>query len=68
MFVFTSKRAEWISLSGIEKPTEITVYSMSGTKAGAYTVLSGGRIDVSRLPAGLYLVSTPHGVSKLIKK
>ena len=66
--VYPNPAAEWISLSGIEKPTEITVYSMGGTKAGAYTVLPGGRTDVSRLPAGLYLVSTPHGVSKLIKK
>ena len=66
--VYPNPATEWISLSGIEKPTEITVYSMGGTKAAAYTVLPGGRTDVSRLPAGLYLVSTPHGVSKLIKK
>ncbi|MDE6612510.1 MAG: T9SS type A sorting domain-containing protein, partial [Muribaculaceae bacterium] len=54
---------------GNTEPIAISLYSAAGALLFADTVAPGEAVDVSRLPAGLYLVALPDGTTlKLIKK
>lgn len=57
-----------ISLLGLgEGETNVSVYSVSGATVLSLRSYTGGDIDVSNLPAGLYIVKTAGHSAKFIK-
>ncbi|MDR2841395.1 MAG: T9SS type A sorting domain-containing protein [Paludibacter sp.] len=51
----------------VENGTAISVYSVSGSKV-IDSIVSNGKVNVSNLAAGVYVVSTPAGKAKFVKK
>ena len=66
--VYPNPASEWIKVSGISGNTTASIISAAGTEVGCYELTEGGKIDVSHLPAGMYIVKLPAGEAKLIKR
>lgn len=66
--VYPNPASEWIRVSGLNGSSSVSIVSAAGTEVGTYVVSDGGKIDVSHLPFGMYIVKLPAGETKLIKK
>lgn len=51
-----------------ETVQKVTLYSLTGTVLGEYSVGKNQGIDVSFLPAGVYVLATKKGASKFLKQ
>ena len=66
--IYPNPATESITLSGIEPGTEVNIYDMTGRRVMNFKASEGTTIDISHLASGTYMVATPTGNTKFVKK
>lgn len=66
--VFPSPAEDFVALSGFGENASVEVFSTSGKSVIRLKNYAGGRIDVSSLPAGVYIVKSNSKSAKFFKK
>ena len=60
---------DYVYVQGIgQQPQTVTIYSVAGVKLHEQTAADGSRIDLSRLPEGVYVMRCGDKVAKIIKQ
>ena len=60
---------DYVYLKGIgQQPQTVTLYSLAGVKLHEQVASDGSRIDLSRLPEGVYVMRCGDKVAKIIKQ
>ena len=60
---------DYVYVQGIgQQPQTVTIYSIAGVKLHEQTAADGSRIDLSRLPEGVYVMRCGDRVAKIIKQ
>ena len=60
---------DYVYVQGIgQQPQTVTIYSVAGVKLHEQTASDGSRIDLSRLPEGIYVMRCGDKVAKIIKQ
>jgi hypothetical protein len=59
---------DMVQLTGLDKGSHISIYSITGAKASSHTY-DGSSLNLSHLNAGVYFLQTPgFAAKKLLKK
>lgn len=66
--LYPNPAKDYVSVSGIDGPTTVEIFSLSGSQVIKETVDNNSTVDVSALPSGMYLVKFNGHTLKLIKQ
>ncbi len=67
LLIFPNPVAETLNIQGLDKPAQVSVYALPGTRVLTATVSS--QLHVGHLPSGIYLLTVPgHKPYRFLKK
>lgn len=66
--VFPNPANDFLQISGFESGSSIQLFNSSGKEIGSYTVDENGRINISQLRAGSYVIQVANKVARFTKQ
>jgi hypothetical protein len=64
--VFPNPAKDVINIEGISKRTAIEIYALNGTKVSE-TISDNGKVDITNLPSGLFIVKSGNKIARILK-
>lgn len=64
--VFPNPVKDVFNIEGISKRTSIEIYALNGTKV-SQTISDNGKVDITNLPSGLYIVKGENKIARILK-